>query len=73
MRAEQASGWWEGLGGAYFTQDDLGGQVLGGPTQGPGAAFHTLGETKVCHLRAQDGRLEISRLAEFIVFMTCST
>lgn len=54
---EQASGRWEGSRGAYFTQDDLGGQVLGGPTQGPGAAFHTLGETEVCHLQAQDGRL----------------
>lgn len=28
---EQASGRWEGREGAYFTQDDLGGQVLGVP------------------------------------------
>lgn len=52
--AEQASGRWEGSGSAYFTQDDLRGQVLGGPTQGPGAAFHTLGKTEVCHLWAQE-------------------
>lgn len=37
-----------------FAQDDLRGQVLRGPTQGPGAAFHTLGKTKVCHLWAQE-------------------
>lgn len=47
-------GQWEGWGGAYFAQDDLRGQVLRGPTQGPGAAFHTLGKTKVCHLWAQE-------------------
>ncbi|KAL0607182.1 LOW QUALITY PROTEIN: UPF0764 protein C16orf89 [Plecturocebus cupreus] len=34
-----------------FTQDDLGGQILGGPAQGPSAAPHVLGKTEVRHLQ----------------------
>lgn len=53
---EQASGRWEGSRGAYFTQDDLGGQVLRGPTQGQVRPF-TAARNRSLSPAGWDGRL----------------
>jgi hypothetical protein len=46
--------WVAQAAGPYLAEDDLRGQVLRGPAQGPGPPLHSLGEAEVRDLEGTD-------------------